>query len=252
MPFLRGALQTNKGSRNGKPTFRYPGSFGDYYIIKRALARCLNKPIIIIKYVDDLLAVVPRGSEECLREELSSVHEGIIFKMEVAVNDRIPYLDLLLHLDRNKIRFTWWRKPFSSMRILNSLSAHPTTQKLGVAIGFAYRILLAGGPDNADSAVHIIMKGLERNNYSNRMSVEAVKTALVSVEKRTGEHFTTPALERYRGEIPDSSQVPFPDLAINISRISSRFSSPVSEDLPCSSRALAFCGGGNADRSAGY
>lgn len=51
------------------------------------------------------------------------------------------------------------------MRILNSLSAHPTPQKMGVTIGFEYRILLAGCPDNADSAVHNIMEGLEGNNF---------------------------------------------------------------------------------------
>ena len=101
--------------------------------IESAPAEC--KPRIWKRYVDDILAVIPSGQADTLKEHLNQVDgsESIKFTVEEEVDSSIAFLDT--RLTRNvdgTIKFTVFRKKTHTDQYLNFSSHHPLHQKMGV------------------------------------------------------------------------------------------------------------------------
>lgn len=76
-------------------------------------------------YVDDIIACVPKNKIDYCIRTLNEMDEHLKFTFEVEVDNKIPFLDLLLVRENGRIEFDYYWKPMSSRRVLNYLSHHP-------------------------------------------------------------------------------------------------------------------------------
>lgn len=99
-------------------------------------------PKLMVKYVDDILAIIPREELENTLSNFNNVNSSLKFTCEIEENRRIPYLDIeLIRKSDDTIGTDYYQKPTASNRLLNYKSAHPMTQKISMAYGFISRIL---------------------------------------------------------------------------------------------------------------
>jgi len=76
-------------------------------------------------------------------KKINNITERLNFTMERAVNNILPFLDTILHLEGEKISFSVYRKPSNKEDYINYFSNHDDRTKRGIIIGFflrAYRI----------------------------------------------------------------------------------------------------------------
>lgn len=129
-------------------------------------------PRIILKYVDDILALVPRMKIDEFLRHLNAFNTRIQFTVEREHDSKLAYLDLLLlRKSDGHISCDWFQKNTASGKILNFLSHHTTQQKLNVAFNLFHRILSLSDEEfhrvNIDKAFSI----LAANNYPHKLIV---------------------------------------------------------------------------------
>ena len=74
-----------------------------------------------IRYVDDILAIVPqRQNVSTLLQRLNDVHPTIKFTLEREVSERISFLDVVLHKVNGRLRFSVLEKLLIKMTLLIS------------------------------------------------------------------------------------------------------------------------------------
>lgn len=97
---------------------------------------------LLLKYVDDILALVPKNHVDEFLTALNSFHNRIQFTCERETNGKLAYLDLLvMRVDDGTIITDWHQKPTASGRILNYVSNHKWQQKANVAFNLFNRAL---------------------------------------------------------------------------------------------------------------
>jgi hypothetical protein len=88
----------------------------------------------IVKYVDDILLCCPENLQEETLEIFNCINRNVHFTMEVEVEQKLPYLDLLLIRNSNgAIDTDFYMKPTASGRILNYNSNHSMRLKINTA-----------------------------------------------------------------------------------------------------------------------
>ncbi|XP_014672559.1 PREDICTED: uncharacterized protein LOC106813029 [Priapulus caudatus] len=93
------------------------------------------KPRFWKRYVDDILAVVTKGSTRILDDHLNSIHTSgnIQFTSEVMGNNSIPFLDTkIVSRKDGTIKTVVYRKKTHTNQYLNFQFHHPIIHKLGV------------------------------------------------------------------------------------------------------------------------
>ena len=90
---------------------------------------CLNKlkfkPSLYLRYVDDVILCIPKDKIKHVLEVFNCYQQKLQFTIEIEKDKKIPFLDLQLIRDNNKIITDWYQKSTFSGRILNFLSNHP-------------------------------------------------------------------------------------------------------------------------------
>lgn len=128
--------------------------------------RKLNiKTKILVKYVDDIFAIIKRQDTDTILEHLNKYHNKIQFTIEKEIDETIAFLDLKIHRQSTTIITDWYSKPTASGRMMNYYSTQPQNQKLNTAYNFIKTVF-----DNSHAQFHnknykIITKILNKNNY---------------------------------------------------------------------------------------
>lgn len=65
-------------------------------LLDEAIYKSGFDPTLIVKYVDDILAILPKEEMENFFTILNEEHEEVQFTCEVEVSHKLPYLDMLL------------------------------------------------------------------------------------------------------------------------------------------------------------
>lgn len=136
-------------------------------ILDRVLEKLNICPKLIIKYVDDILIIIPTRKFDILVKELNNFLPGKIkFTVEQEENGKIAYLDMLISRKADgKLSVNWYQKPTASNRVLNFLSQHPIQQKRSVVYGFFHRILTLVDAEFRNECTIKIKNVLRANNY---------------------------------------------------------------------------------------
>jgi len=135
-------------------------------LIDKAMSQSQVKPVLLMKYVDDILCIMKEDEVERFLLTLNSIHPNIKFTVEMEVNQNISFLDL--SICRNGIsdfKYRWYCKPTSSGRMLNFYSNHPYSQRLNVLTNFIIRALRLSHLDFWDELKTVIFQRLLDNGY---------------------------------------------------------------------------------------
>ena len=92
------------------------------------------KPTIWRRYVDDTFIIWNHGAEslDIFHQHLNSFCQDIQFTVEREHEQQLPFLDVLVRRNRNKLTTSVYRKPMSSNPYLQFDSNHPPGMKAGI------------------------------------------------------------------------------------------------------------------------
>lgn len=119
----------------------------------------------LMKFVDDNLTAVPEDEIDNTMILLNSLDENIKFTYERESEGKIPFLDLLVIREGNRIKIDFYKKPTSSNRILNYRSHHPMSQKIGIIKQLKNKIIENCSPEFHQKNLKLIRDRLLQNNY---------------------------------------------------------------------------------------
>ena len=140
------------------------------YFEKRALGPELPISFTIntwLRYVDDVLTIVKKGTHDSLLNYLNSVDSNIKFTVEPP-NEQgaIPFLDTFPRPSGNKITISVYRKPTHTDRYLDFNSNHPKLAKRAVVRALTDRAKnVCSSPELLAEEMDHLGKVLRYNNY---------------------------------------------------------------------------------------
>ena len=129
-----------------------------------------NKPHIYARYVDDIFLQVENEAELMKLKELFESHSVLDFTYELSVNEKLPFLDVLVDSSENRFLTTVFHKPTDQGSCLNGKSECTEKYKISVINNYlnrAYKISSSWSALHAE--IHHIKERLRNNNYSNEM-----------------------------------------------------------------------------------
>ena len=124
----------------------------------------------IVKYVDDIFAIIKRKDADIILKTLNEYHNKLQFTIEHEQNNSIAFLDIKIHKLDNKLITNWYSKPTSSGRMMNYLSTQPQNQKLNTAFNFINKVLTISHDKFKDDNIKKIRTTLRKNNYPTKIT----------------------------------------------------------------------------------
>ncbi|MGL5072033.1 MAG: hypothetical protein ACRC61_12320, partial [Aeromonas salmonicida] len=155
-----------------------------------AIETTVYKPKIWWRYVDDVFAIWPHGTEKLnnFLDHLNNRNNSIKFTMEVEVNNRLPFLDVLLHKKEDgTLGHSVFRKETHTNLYLNAKSNHPKSQKLSVLNTLVSRATRISDQENLRDEQNKLRKILESNGYKET----EIKRAFNRKDRRSNKNNTT-------------------------------------------------------------
>uniref|UniRef100_A0A5S6QLT0 Reverse transcriptase domain-containing protein n=1 Tax=Trichuris muris TaxID=70415 RepID=A0A5S6QLT0_TRIMR len=123
------------------------------------------------RYVDDVFAIVEEGKDRDLLEHLNSLFLGkILFTMEKETGGQLPFFDLLVMREENRMTTKVYRKPTHSGRYLNFLSNHPLNVKVGIITGMVDRAVNLCSREYFNEELEHIRRTLQQNDFPKRLA----------------------------------------------------------------------------------
>lgn len=148
-------------------------------ILNSAVHELGYDPILLVKYVDDILIIAPKDEIENTLTVFNNINESIKFTIEYEDENSINYLDMkIIRSNNHKIKTDFYQKPTSKGRILNWKSNHPYFQKENTAMGLISRALKLSSECFWKTNIDIVKRLLTKNNYPNNLIESLVKKVI--------------------------------------------------------------------------
>ena len=127
--------QQQKGTAMGSPLSPVVANIFMEDFETTALATADYSPTIWKQYVDDTFVIWPHGRDklETFLSHINSLHDSILFIMEIEEGKKIAFLDVQIYRNNNNILETSvYRKPTHTNQYLNFRSHHHPRVKFGI------------------------------------------------------------------------------------------------------------------------
>ena len=125
-----------------------------------------SKAKVFGRYVDDILRSAKINEIEQILTNSNSLHKNLEFTIEKLDNNRMPFLDMMVHLEDGKIQTSWYQKPTDTGLVLHYRALAPTTYKRNITEGTIHRILNATTSwMSFDDGLQKAIKIWENNQY---------------------------------------------------------------------------------------
>ena len=95
-------------------------------------------PSLYGRYIDDIFVVCDEKVLLLLKDELSEI-SGMNFTIEKSVENKLPFLNVLVEKHNDTYKTTVYRKPTDNGKCLNAKSECPDRYKTEVVKGFLMR-----------------------------------------------------------------------------------------------------------------
>ena len=145
---------------------------------EQAIRNIIRKPEMYCRYVDDIFLVCYEEDLIALQQELELV-SGLRFTIEKSVNNKIPFLNVLVELTSTGFNTTVYRKPTDVGACMNGKGDAPEQYKVSVIKGFLHRA------DTLTTDKHEMMLEIKRakqilinNGYGNKEIEDQIKRFL--------------------------------------------------------------------------
>lgn len=137
----------------------------------------IQRPVLLIKYVDDILTILQTNQAETFLHELNSIDTHIKFEMEMEKDGFINYLDFTVYNDGWYIRTKWFQKHVSSGQFLNYNSHHSSSNRWNTALQYVITMLSNSHHSFWNEIEETALDRLTRNSYPMEYAKEVIKTA---------------------------------------------------------------------------
>jgi predicted GIY-YIG superfamily endonuclease len=145
---------------------------------KKYLSNVFDERCKFYRYMDDSLAILPQDFDENRAlEQLNSFHPDIQFTMELEVNKKLPFLDLLIDISNHRPSFKIYRKPTHIDSYIHWFSSHNFNTKRGIIIGQFLRALRLCSPQYVDEELLYISEVFKKLAYPENIIYSALRTA---------------------------------------------------------------------------
>lgn len=163
-------------------------------LLDSAIEELKNKNIFIkyiVKYVDDILAIIKSDDQEEILSTFNKYHSKIQFTIEREKNQEIAYLDTKLIRRKNSIIFDWFAKETSSGRIMNFHATQPKNQIINTAKNFISRILHISDELFHTKNKHIIFNILKSNSFPNKLISTLIEDTITQIKNKNDNNPTS-------------------------------------------------------------
>ena len=162
---------------------------------------------LFARYMDDIIREIKRAKIDKKLEEINSLHENLKFTIEREEKGTLPFLDMLIIHDKNRLSSTWYNKPTDTGLIMNFHALAPKRYKRSVVSGFVYRIHRACSSwryfhESLEKAKRV----LEHNQYPPNFYEPIIKETLESIIRK--EYDTEEKLHHSKESEGRSAKVP--------------------------------------------
>ena len=141
-------------------------------------------PWFWVRYVDDILALVDTDFKlEDFLNFINNLYSSLKFTHEWEINNKIPFLDVLIHNLPNGLQFSVYRKPTHSNAYLHYFSFHSKKVKLSVAHGLFLRALRICSSSFLHTEINFIRTSLSKLAYPSIVLDSALSKAKHSFYK---------------------------------------------------------------------
>lgn len=165
-------------------------------LLDYAIEELENKNIYlkyIVKYVDDVLAVINLDDKDAILNIFNSYHPKIKFTTEMEANNEISYLDMKLRREDNRIIFDWYTKDTSSGRIMNFNTTQPINQIINTAKNFIFRVLNISDSKYHAKNIKIITNILLNNSFPYKLINALINNTYKNLEFKNNSQPNTTA-----------------------------------------------------------
>ncbi|XP_075162237.1 uncharacterized protein LOC142234912 [Haematobia irritans] len=144
-------------------------------LLSTTIQQMPSKPKILTKYVDDIFAIVKTREVDTTIKILNEYNPKIQFTMEKENDNKLPYLDSIVHRIGNVLKLDWYKKPPASGRLINFYSKHPRKTIINIATNFIRRVLNVSDEDFYEKNIKRIGDILHKNEFPTRTIQQLVK-----------------------------------------------------------------------------
>ena len=156
-------------------------TFANFFMAEvenRALQNLNVTPALYGRYIDDIFTICEEEELMMLKDEMMNI-SGLNFTIERSVDNKLPFLNVLVERTGNTVKSSVYRKPTDVGRCLNALSECPDRYKVSVVKGFLFRAKNLCSDKRAFlSELDRSKKILVNNGYSNQMIDTEIKKFL--------------------------------------------------------------------------
>ena len=143
-----------------------------------------TKPKCWYRYVDDVFSIVKRACLKALLQHLNNQHPSIQFTLETEKEGALPFMDVTIHRQENRLQTTVYRKPTHSGRYLNYDSHHPPSAKRSVVQALFKRIdYITKDEEAKEEEIKRIRTDLTANGYKPEFIRQTMRKSAKQVRK---------------------------------------------------------------------
>ena len=116
-------------------------TFANFFMVQvenRALDNINESLPLYCRYIDDIFLICDEELLVNLKDEMTVI-SGLNFTIEIAVENKLPFLNVLIDKTERGIKATVYRKPTDAGQCLNAAGECPLQYKTSVIKGFLYR-----------------------------------------------------------------------------------------------------------------
>ncbi|XP_065583868.1 uncharacterized protein LOC136042864 [Artemia franciscana] len=145
------------------------------------------------RYMDDVISLWNYGEAELrgFLDHLNTYDRNLQFTLEVEVENKLPFLDVLIIRNANELDFTIYRKPTQNKRYLHFNSNHPPQVKRAVVISLIDRALNICSHSYINAEINYIRDILFGNGYPipfvNKIISRRIKRHSCKIEEDTSQ-----------------------------------------------------------------
>lgn len=143
-------------------------------------------PRVWFRYVDDIFAIFDNNKYDINKfiDDLNSRFPSIKFTHEIESNNKIPFLDLMIHRKNDTIEFDIYRKPTNNNRYIMSHSNHPLVHKQATFQSMIHRLLtIPLNKQRFENELLNITNIAKLNGYSPDMVMNILKKKKVKLNR---------------------------------------------------------------------
>lgn len=129
-------------------------------------------PRVWLRYVDDVFAIVKKTEVKNVLEQLCDQFESIDFTVEEEIDEKLPFLDVLIAREAGELKFSIYRKPTATKLYIPEDSHHSKSHKMAAFNSMFHRLFsIPMNQQDFENERSLIMDTAKVNGY-NRKTME--------------------------------------------------------------------------------